>query len=405
MEKKYYDIIVTLIKKNEKFIGCEPILDDIAQDVYEHSKVVLGSVSNEDVIAAYLNKVVATSLITVPKKLNYSTRNKHRVIKQVQAITGVEVQPIQNSIEEAAAFEETDSILEDISNDVVLEEQLDMDISTEDITTETENEDYQEENNLESELTIEEEFSIEPSLETEDISTNENTDAEQIMTLENDEEVDTENIIEEEDNDEHKSDVPVEEDSILQEDVIEEADVDISLVDNMINGVSTIDNNQDLDREDNILLETEGEDLVLELEEQEFLPNTIEDDIEELTLDIEEKTEAAPLAAAEAAEEEVDSIEQLHENNTKDDIIKETNLELPNYSCFNYEPEAPDFAEDEICSDLRNYNSKHPDRKILDICNLKYKEKMSVPDIADTLAISEEAVLETLNDIIELVKD
>ena len=401
MEKKYYDIIVTLIKKNEKFIGCEPILDDIAQDVYEHSKVVLGSVSNEDVIAAYLNKVVATSLITVPKKLNYNTRNKHRIIKQVQAITGVEVQPIQNSIEEDSAFQETDSILENISNDVVLEEQLDMDISTEDITTETEAEDYQEENNLESELTIEEEFSIEPSLETEDISTNENTDSEQIMTLENDEEVDSENIIKEEDNDEIQSDVFAEEDSILQEDVIEEADVDISLVDNMINGVSTIDNTQNLDTEDNILLEAGVEDMTLELEEQEFLPNTIEDDIEELTLDIEEKTEDAPLAA----EEEVNSIEQLQENNTRDDIIIETNLELPNYSCFNYEPEAPDFAEDEICSDLRNYNSKHPDRKILDICNLKYKEKMSVPDIADTLAISEDAVLETLNDIIELVKD
>ncbi len=67
MEKKYYDIIVSLIKQNDKYSGCEPILDDIVQDVYDHSKVVLGSVTNEDVIAAYLNKVVATSLITVPK--------------------------------------------------------------------------------------------------------------------------------------------------------------------------------------------------------------------------------------------------------------------------------------------------------------------------------------------------
>lgn len=75
MEKnKYYDLIVELIKENQKFPGHEDILDAIAEDVYNHAKVVLNSVTNEDVISAYLEKVISTSIITVSKKLNKNTR-------------------------------------------------------------------------------------------------------------------------------------------------------------------------------------------------------------------------------------------------------------------------------------------------------------------------------------------
>ena len=66
MEKKYYDLIVTLIKNHRKYPGLESLLDDIAQDAYNHAQVVLGTITNEDVITSYLNKVVSTSIITVP---------------------------------------------------------------------------------------------------------------------------------------------------------------------------------------------------------------------------------------------------------------------------------------------------------------------------------------------------
>lgn len=76
MEKsnKYYDLIIELIKENKKFAGHEAILDEIADDVYNHAKVVLSSVTNEDVVAAYLEKVISTSIITVSKKLNHNVR-------------------------------------------------------------------------------------------------------------------------------------------------------------------------------------------------------------------------------------------------------------------------------------------------------------------------------------------
>ena len=83
MDKKYYDLIISLIKKHRKYQGLEAILDDIANDVYEHSKVVIGTISNEEVIESYFNKVISTSIITVPKKMNFNTRVRHRIISTV----------------------------------------------------------------------------------------------------------------------------------------------------------------------------------------------------------------------------------------------------------------------------------------------------------------------------------
>ncbi len=73
MEKtnKYYSIIENLVKQHKKFPGYESILEDIIDDVYSHSEVIINSINNENVIKAYLEKVISTSIITVPKKLNF----------------------------------------------------------------------------------------------------------------------------------------------------------------------------------------------------------------------------------------------------------------------------------------------------------------------------------------------
>ena len=88
MEKtnKYYGIIEGLIKANKKFPGCESVLENIIDDVYAHSEVIINSISNENVIIAYLEKVVATSIITVPKKMgisNHKTVDKALVDKMI----------------------------------------------------------------------------------------------------------------------------------------------------------------------------------------------------------------------------------------------------------------------------------------------------------------------------------
>ncbi len=79
MEKdnKYYNIIADIVKKHRKFAGLEAILDDIIDDVYNHSEIIINSVPNESVISAYLEKVVSTSIITVPKKMGFHPEIKH----------------------------------------------------------------------------------------------------------------------------------------------------------------------------------------------------------------------------------------------------------------------------------------------------------------------------------------
>ena len=54
MEKKYYDLIVTLIKSNRKYPGLEHLLEEIANDVYEKSISTISSINDEKTIINYL---------------------------------------------------------------------------------------------------------------------------------------------------------------------------------------------------------------------------------------------------------------------------------------------------------------------------------------------------------------
>ena len=94
MEKnnKYYNIIADIVKKHIKYSGLEAILDDIIDDVYKHSEVIINSVPNESVISAYLEKVVSTSIITVPKKMGFHPEIKHATVSSVTQ------QPQQSSV-------------------------------------------------------------------------------------------------------------------------------------------------------------------------------------------------------------------------------------------------------------------------------------------------------------------
>ncbi|MCM1003908.1 MAG: hypothetical protein NC408_06150 [Candidatus Gastranaerophilales bacterium] len=383
MEKKYYDIIVAIVKQNDKYAGCEPILDDIVQDVYDHSKVVLGSVSNEDVINAYLNKVVATSLITVPKKLNFNTRNKHRIISNVEAITNVSLpaNPVEPQIEEVQleSFDEPANTMEELTFEE--EEQ------TAEIIEEPEFE-------FDSIEDTKDEFIIEEPIEE---TTTVTEDFESIV-----EEVEDNTTfdLEEENSLEDFSAALSEEPEFVIE--TPEQDVDKTLVDKMINGV-------ELEPAEPEELSVMEEPAVLEEDESD---NSFE--IEEVSLqeepEIIEESSIEEFSFAEEPvllQEEEEVIEEENEILIAEDTTEhETSMcKLPDFECFSYEPETPEFDEEEICADLKELDSKHPEKKLLQICKLKYEENQSVAEIAQTLDFSEEAVLDTLNDIIELVKE
>ena len=79
-ENKYYSLIRDLVKNHRKFPGYEAILEEIIDDVFAHSEIIINSIDNEDVIKSYLEKVISTSIITVPKKMHFNTAANHRVI-------------------------------------------------------------------------------------------------------------------------------------------------------------------------------------------------------------------------------------------------------------------------------------------------------------------------------------
>ncbi len=449
MEKKYYDIIVSIVKQNDKYAGCEPILDDIVQDVYDHSKVVLGSVTNEDVINAYLNKVVATSLITVPKKLNFNTRNKHRIISNVEAITNVSIptKPVEPQIEEVPL--ETFASAP-VTEELTFEKELPAETVEEQVAAEPEFEfttddtemplDSAEEEELAEEFVIEE--PIETSFEFEEPADIENVEPQIDEIIEEEpalEENDTFNFIEEEEEDtveDFSAELTEEPEFIV---AAPEQDVDKTLVDKMINGVESEPDepeelplmeesvsleNEITDLESDNTFETfdsfETEEVSLE-EEHELIEEPVNEVVEEFSF-VEEPVliqeeeeednsflsmeEPMTLSLEENDSFELDEPKDLHEEEAVLAIEEtESDCTLPDFGCFSYEPETPEFDEEEICADLKELDSKHPEKKLLQICKLKYEDKQTVAEIAQTLDFSEEAVVDTLNDIIELVKD
>lgn len=81
-ENKYYSVIKNLIENHKKYNdNYLAIIEDIIDDVYLHAQSVISAVNSEPVIFSYLEKIVATSIITVPRKLNFHTEIKHRVVR------------------------------------------------------------------------------------------------------------------------------------------------------------------------------------------------------------------------------------------------------------------------------------------------------------------------------------
>lgn len=439
MEKKYYDTIALLIKQNEKAAKCEPILDDIIQDVYEHSKVVLETVTNEDVINAYLDKVIRTSLITVPKKLNFDVGSRHSITTIVSSIvaptptvqSNLEVEEISSEVDTDTVidFAETDNDLIDeeilpvISNEeqnIVSDEEEIQDNSISDdeevFPLETVDEDNQELEIVDNENLISENddfveedtasFEVfDDSMETEDVVTAE-TQVQELVELDdlNDETEDLE-LIENE----------------KSEDLSDSQDVDKNLVDKMINGVTedsletddlleeSIVESNDYETDDIMTLEEESIEELDELDELS-VPTEVLEESQDLLLDSETMDvdsldemvdeaivdEVAPVVEETIVEEPVSVV---------DDVVVENSIQVPDFGCFSYEPSVPDFDNEEICADLKEYDAKYPDKKLLQVCKLKYEENLSVSEIATQLGFSAGMVLDTLNDIIELVKE
>lgn len=545
MEKKYYDLIITLIKQHRKFAGYEAILEDIANDVYEHSKVVLDSVTNEDVITAYLTKVISTSIVTVPKKLNFNTRVRHRVImppvpevsiqqeearvipeKEEQTIASMEEPESNTATKEELSFDDLtqddDNLLDELSKnspeDVVyeieerkeepvliiekdnkeivnnefsdfdetepliadVEEPLLEDVIDESIVVgeDTLTLESDVENSSEQEGSFVEEISVNntsdvdknlvdmmingvPDIEEESIESELTAETEALHEQENEvistfETIDTiepqerplqESSLEETNQedfvellsqqDETQPELTGAENSVISTETVEltepfeeidmvESVVPIDSVETVepiapqenlasietIEPIEAIENEEPAESieeikmlesiedlptensseriEDGVSLDLEDNSPSFEIEEiAEF--NNFESFDSENSFDLEETT---PENSVFEAEDTAEPLESISENFTK-----------PCYSSFYFEPQQTDFDEEEILSYLEDINEKHPEKRILEICDLKFKKKLSVTKIIEKTGFTQDEVLSILNEIVDTVKD
>lgn len=418
IQKKYFDLIVTMVKAHPRYSGLEAILDDIVQDVYEHSKIILDTVTNEEVINSYINKVIATSIITVPKKMNFNKRVSHRVIttQPVETInktaeTVVTVEPIVEEVETKTVIVEPEPIRQEVDKTLVekmingysapiepqeensiefnLEEELEEleieqdNILDEEVTTEVEAEQEDEifeELSLETE-TIEAEVEEEPteSLEVYIEETLEETSE----VLELSDEVDEVEEVEE---------VEEQESEVLEEiETIEQASIE-NLEEE--EEEESFENNEEFSLTDNNIEEVET------LEETSLSLEEVEEEFEATDLLIEEPTEISELP--EVQEVENDTVE---DNTVDDTILPEASFRKTDYSNFDFQPEDRVIDTDGIIEAIEDLAKKNPESNVDKIYEMKFISKKSVLEISEELGMIPTFVLETLHEITDLVKD
>lgn len=480
MEKtnKYYGIIENLVRQHKKFPGLEEILDEIIDDVYSHSEVIINSINNDSVINAYLAKVISTSIITVPKKLKFKSAsctgneksvNTELLDKMINSAHSSEItlQAVDTNDKEESLKELENNI------DTVVEEQADLSEPAEELVFSDDKE--QVVSGLDNTESLSQSLNADNDvLEPESPDVMEPIDAQENELLENTvgpitEELvsDYEDFVSVEDNDNQQENDDIEElfteefdnsendenfgnsESVAQEEAEmltfadsedgaqAEAEIGQETADDITGNEDNLQQSVD---EDFIESLTEKEPEFIQSEENEIaestLPESVEvsdslefsDDIlqEELNLDdtlelssdndssenilesvVDSDVEMLDFQEETLSEENADEFESLEESAKIEEAGEEqpANNSAIDFSVFSYVPDADNDSidVDRLTNELAELNNKRSDLNIAKVFELKYKENLSVQEIALQLEMSENSVIEALSEIIALV--
>lgn len=494
MEKtnKYYGVIENLVKQNRKYSGLEAILDDIIDDVYSHSEVIINSISNDSVIQSYLEKVVATSIITVPKKMGFHSEVKHRTITATQVLDNIAhkqeekvnnalvdkmintisvekeptinletTEPVETVQEPQVAFEElpvenlqleepvAEEIKEPENSDNA--ETLELNLEEPQIEQALEKENHFEELLAPTEELVEEHETVfeEPSyventLEMEDLDLSSDLSTQEIVE-DNNLENDTEETISLEMSEPDIQPEEMPEISMTAEETLEEAPIELSETVDTIetpeiedlsldNAPETLNADFDTDLEPVAELKTDDslEEITLDdnlNEVSDLLPT--QGDIEPLSEDL--SLESDDMLSLDLQADEGLSLEPAEESENSNplDVINEdgleqiadvitTTLQAPSesslisaddfkptdYSIFSFSTDKykDDIDAEEIVNEIKDVASKRPELNIIDVYNLKFKDKLTIPQVASKLDMSEDNVIEALNELISIAQ-
>lgn len=418
--ENYKDLIVSLIKANRKYPGCEEILDDIVADVYQHAEVVLNTVQNESVITSYLNKIVMTSIITVSRKMGIqSTRSSVAAaipIVQTPVITtpkNNEKEPELEAPELNLAYNAVSDDLELLNDDTELEEiSEESDFSNKYADNESPDTEEIEENLFEENLELKDELEDEldePVMDVDktlvDKMINGITPTEEIIDVDSDvdeeilAELPSDDISPLENNEFEESEVlePIEDSSILEETTPEISE------DETLEEALPMENPDDETEDLSEITDISKEELPKEevLEELSF-DNTLDDLSEPFDLNVNEQE--ASLVIDDESEVLPEITESSPEIGNKDEA-QDVEFKQPSYACFEYNPEQIEIEKDEIIKQIQNIQENYPETDVLEIFKLKYQENLSVDEIAEELNVDDSAILGILNELVYIVKD
>ncbi len=274
---KYYGIIENLVRNHRKFLGLEAILDDIIDDVYNHSKSIIGTIKDDNVIEGYLNKVVSTSIITVPKKMNYQNVHRQHIPSEYESVKAkidaelkYEIKPKEQKTDNAAQVNVLTADVKELSNvkteeqheDLIDDSELENILTEENIISGQGEVDY-EELEIESEKpntefvdkminSITEDTLKENGLSEEEID-DDDAVSEDVVGIEDSADNSLDGFLE----DETENVVEIADEQLIQEDNIKEEEL-VSYSD-----VSDIENLSELNVEEKTETETETEKLIL----------------------------------------------------------------------------------------------------------------------------------------------
>ena len=458
MEKtnKYYGIIENLVRNHKKFQGLEAILDDIIDDVYAHSEVIINSISNDSVIQAYLEKVVSTSIITVPKKMGFHSEIKHRIVtpelpklqeaQQIQPAKEVKkvvnndlVDKMINSMPATVAVEEqpielTEAVEEtEFENIEPINETFDVEKSVDDSLEQELNIESETDNVLEEviEPAVQDDLEVQDAPVTEDLTFETNDFGDDELQLEDLNDVQAEPVLEvAEDIVEEKEDAPIAEELAETDNLTEEQEtpdtLDVLQDEEPLMETTELEEFAPIDTEDDLLElseeqldvsnehveEVASEDLEVEdfteLTEDLSTSELAEDDLLEPqeSLELNELSEEQPLGILDENLDDIaDSITTTLEANLEENNEPTGKFKPMDYSVFDFTPQEnnEEVDVDEIKANIEELDSKHPELNILKVYDLKYKNKNSVSEIATQLSMNEEQVVEALNEIIAVV--
>ena len=75
------------------------------------------------------------------------------------------------------------------------------------------------------------------------------------------------------------------------------------------------------------------------------------------------------------------------------------------HACFDFEPKENNLDIDLIQSELLSLDKKYSQKRILEICDLKYNKNLSISQIAEKTSLPIDDIISTLLDVVNAIKD